>query len=164
MNGNPEFPSFARLFESLRPWLDQVVIVGGWARTACTDCMRSRNHCDTNRWQLSTGISLFPRVSSHRRRDLSAACLEWDIHAQVLTSPTRLLLSSNTATNPIWNDKGRFPVVAHLAHYMFHPITNAVVVALLVLRIIRLRCVGFWTVIHSFLIGGLSATIILALR
>ena len=31
MNGNPEFASFARLIESLRPWLDQVVIVGGWA-------------------------------------------------------------------------------------------------------------------------------------
>jgi len=31
MNGNPEFASFARLIESLRPWLDQVVVVGGWA-------------------------------------------------------------------------------------------------------------------------------------
>ena len=31
MNGNPEFASFATLIESLRPWLDQIVIVGGWA-------------------------------------------------------------------------------------------------------------------------------------
>lgn len=31
MNAKPEFASFAKLFESLRPWLDQVVIVGGWA-------------------------------------------------------------------------------------------------------------------------------------
>ena len=31
MNANPEFASFARLIESLRPWLDQVVVVGGWA-------------------------------------------------------------------------------------------------------------------------------------
>jgi hypothetical protein len=31
MNANPEFRSFARLVESLRPWLDQVVIIGGWA-------------------------------------------------------------------------------------------------------------------------------------
>ena len=31
MNGNPEFASFARLIESLRPWLDQIVVVGGWA-------------------------------------------------------------------------------------------------------------------------------------
>ena len=31
MNGNPEFASFARLVESLTPWLDQVVIIGGWA-------------------------------------------------------------------------------------------------------------------------------------
>jgi hypothetical protein len=31
MNPNPEFASFARLVESLTPWLDQVVIIGGWA-------------------------------------------------------------------------------------------------------------------------------------
>jgi len=31
MNANPEFASFARLVESLSPWLDQVVIIGGWA-------------------------------------------------------------------------------------------------------------------------------------
>jgi len=31
MNANPEFPSFASLVESLRPWLDQIVVVGGWA-------------------------------------------------------------------------------------------------------------------------------------
>lgn len=31
MNANPEFASFARLIESLSPWLEQVVIIGGWA-------------------------------------------------------------------------------------------------------------------------------------
>jgi Nucleotidyltransferase len=31
MNANPEFAFFARLVESLMPWLDQVVIIGGWA-------------------------------------------------------------------------------------------------------------------------------------
>lgn len=31
MNVSPEYASFARLIESLRPWLDQVVVVGGWA-------------------------------------------------------------------------------------------------------------------------------------
>jgi hypothetical protein len=31
MNANPEFASLARLIESLTPWLDQVVIIGGWA-------------------------------------------------------------------------------------------------------------------------------------
>jgi hypothetical protein len=29
MNANPEFASLARLVESLTPWLDQVVIIGG---------------------------------------------------------------------------------------------------------------------------------------
>jgi hypothetical protein len=31
MNANPEFAFFARLVESLTPWLDQMVIIGGWA-------------------------------------------------------------------------------------------------------------------------------------
>ena len=31
MKANPEFAWFARLVESLRPWLDQVVVIGGWA-------------------------------------------------------------------------------------------------------------------------------------
>jgi hypothetical protein len=31
MKFEPEFASFARLIDSLSPWLDQVVIIGGWA-------------------------------------------------------------------------------------------------------------------------------------
>ena len=31
MNANPEFSSFAKLVESMTPWLDEVVIIGGWA-------------------------------------------------------------------------------------------------------------------------------------
>ena len=31
MNANHDFASFARLVESLSPWLDQVVVIGGWA-------------------------------------------------------------------------------------------------------------------------------------
>lgn len=31
MTPDPEFASFARLIDSLSPWLDQVVIIGGWA-------------------------------------------------------------------------------------------------------------------------------------
>jgi hypothetical protein len=38
MNANPEFAHFARLVESLTPWLDQVVIMGV-GRTAYTDCI-----------------------------------------------------------------------------------------------------------------------------
>ncbi len=50
MNANPEFASFARLVESLTPWLDQLVIIGGWAHRL-HDCILSRNHCNMNRWQ-----------------------------------------------------------------------------------------------------------------
>ena len=31
MNANPEFAFFARLVESLTPWLDQLASIGGWA-------------------------------------------------------------------------------------------------------------------------------------
>lgn len=83
--------------------------------------------------------------------------------ALLVGAGTRLVLS-NTATNPILNDRERFPAVSHLAHYLFHPVTYVVVVALFVLGVMRLRCVGFWSILFSFMIGGISATIILALR
>jgi cytochrome b561 len=83
--------------------------------------------------------------------------------ALLVGAGTRLVLS-NTATNPILNDRERFPVVSQLTHYLFHPVTYVVVVALFVLGIVRLRCVGFWSILFSFIVGGISATIILALR
>ena len=49
MNANPEFASFARLVESLRPWLDQVVVIGGWAHRLYRLHPPSLNNCDTNR-------------------------------------------------------------------------------------------------------------------
>jgi cytochrome b561 len=83
--------------------------------------------------------------------------------ALLVGTGTRLVLS-NTATNPILNERERFPAVSQLAHYLFHPVTYVVVVALFVLGIIRLRCVGFWSIVFSFIVGGILATIILALR
>jgi len=76
---------------------------------------------------------------------------------------TRLVLS-NTTTNPILSDRERFPVASHLAFYLFHPVTYTLGVALFILAIIRLRCAGFWSIFYSFMVGGMSATIILALR
>jgi len=74
---------------------------------------------------------------------------------------TRLVLS-NSAANPILNDRERFPVVSQPAHYLFHPVIYGVVAALLLLGIIRLRCAGFWSIVFSFIVGGILATIILA--
>jgi hypothetical protein len=31
MAPNPDIEHFSRLIDTLRPWLDQVVIIGGWA-------------------------------------------------------------------------------------------------------------------------------------
>jgi hypothetical protein len=31
MAANPDIEHFARLIDTLHPWLDQVVIIGGWA-------------------------------------------------------------------------------------------------------------------------------------
>jgi cytochrome b561 len=86
-----------------------------------------------------------------------------NVFALLVGAGTRLVLS-NTATNPVLNNKERFSTVSHLAHYLFHPITYVVVAALFVFGIIRLRCVGFWSILFSFIVGGISATTILALR
>jgi hypothetical protein len=82
--------------------------------------------------------------------------------ALLMGAGTRLVLS-NTA-NPILNDRERFPIVSHLAHYLFLPVTYTIVAVFIVLGVIRLRCVGFWGILFSFIVGGISATIILALR
>jgi hypothetical protein len=83
--------------------------------------------------------------------------------ALLVGAGTRLVLS-NTATNPILNDMERFRAVSQLAHYLFHPLTYVAVATLFAFGVIRLRCVGFWSVFFSFIVGGISATIFLALQ
>lgn len=97
------------------------------------------------------------RVSINRYWTVANLC------ALLVGAGTRLVLS-NTATNPILNDGKQFSTVSQLAHYLFHPITYVVVAALLVLEIVRLRCTGFWSIVFSFIVGGMLATIILTLR
>ena len=86
-----------------------------------------------------------------------------DVCALFVGASIRFMLS-NTATNPVLNDMGRLPVVPRLAHYLFHPLTYAAVAALFALAVIRFKFVGFWSVFFSFMVGGISATILLALR
>jgi cytochrome b561 len=99
-------------------------------------------------------------------RNLVSVNRSWAIGnlcALLVGAGTRLLLS-NTTANPILNDRQRFPAISQLAHYLFHPVTYVLVAVLFVVGIIRLRCVGFWSIVLSFILGGISATIILALR
>jgi hypothetical protein len=83
--------------------------------------------------------------------------------ALLVGAGTRLVLS-NSATNPILNDTDRFRPVSQLGHYLFHPVTYVAVAALFAFGVIRLRCVGFWSIFFSFMVGGITATILLALR
>jgi len=85
-----------------------------------------------------------------------------DLCALLIGAGTRLVLS-NTARNPILNDMDRFHAVSQLAHYLFHPLTYVAVAVLFALGVIRLRCVGFWSVFFSFIVGGILASIFLAL-
>ena len=48
---------FARLVDALEPWLDQVVIIGGW-HTASTACTLSRNRSNTSLSEPSIPTSL----------------------------------------------------------------------------------------------------------
>jgi cytochrome b561 len=83
--------------------------------------------------------------------------------ALLVGTGTRVVLS-NKATNPILKDSERLPAISHLAHYLFHPVTYVLVAVLLVIGVIRLRCVGFWSILFSFIVGGITATVILELQ
>jgi hypothetical protein len=99
-------------------------------------------------------------------RNLSSIDRYWataNLCALLVGVGIRLALS-NTAENPILNDMNRFPAVSHLAHHLFYPLTYVAVAVLFALGIIRLKCVGLWSVCFAFILGGISATIFLALR
>jgi hypothetical protein len=95
----------------------------------------------------------------------SAINMYWiigNVCASLVGAGTRLLLS-NSLGDPIANNLERNRVVAQLSHYLFHPLTYVAVVVLLLLQVIRLKGVGFWSVVLSFIIGGISASFFLAL-
>ena len=56
-----EVDYFARLVEALEPWLDRVVIIGGWG-TDCTAFILWRSHSIMNPWEPSMPMSPFPVI------------------------------------------------------------------------------------------------------
>lgn len=74
------------------------------------------------------------------------------------------LVLSNPGANPILNNSEQFRPVPQIAHYMFQPLIYVAMVALLTFRVVRMRFVGLWSVFFSFIVGGISATILLGLR
>jgi hypothetical protein len=74
------------------------------------------------------------------------------------------LVLSSPRPNPILSDLERFRLVPQIAHYVFQPLTYVAVAALLTFRVIRMRYVGFWSILFSFIVGGISATILLTLK
>jgi hypothetical protein len=54
-------------------------------------------------------------------------------------------------------------VVSGLAHYLFHPLTGAAIVALFIFGIVKRRFSGLWSVVLSFMVGGMLTTILLGL-
>ena len=99
------------------------------------------------------------------RRNLSSLDKRWaaaDLCGLLIGAGTRLVLS-NTGTNPILQDLSRFHVASLLIHYAFNPLAYTAVVTLFVFQIVRLNFAGFWSVFFSFMVGGMLATILLAL-
>jgi len=98
------------------------------------------------------------RKSGRVSRYWAAACL-----CAVLVGIGMRLVLANPSTNPILNDVERFRPVSQIAHYLFQPLTYVALAALFTFRVIRMRFVGFWSVLFSFIAGGLLATFFLAL-
>ena len=67
---------------------------------------------------------------------------------------------------PIWERTAAFPPashVAHYVHYLFHPLSRAVVAGLLVIPIVRAKGIGLFAAFCAFIAGGISAGIVLEL-
>lgn len=99
-------------------------------------------------------------------RNLAVCDKKWaiaDACALLVGAFTRFMLS-NGPTNPILTDLERFRPVPQLSHYLFNPLTYVAVAALFAFGVIRLKCIGFWSVFFSFMVGGILATIFLSIR
>ncbi len=85
-----------------------------------------------------------------------------NVCALLVGAATRLVLPNRA--NPILNNSQRIWGVSQSAHYLFNPVTFSVVAVILITGIIRLKFVGFWSVLYSFVVGGILVTIVLSLR
>jgi hypothetical protein len=56
----------------------------------------------------------------------------------------------------------RAELVSQLEHYMFHPLVGLAMVVLFFLWIFRRRFIGIWSVVASFIIGGILASVLIA--
>src|ERR1700739_4080666 len=81
----------------------------------------------------------------------------------MLVGITICLTLSSPAPNPVIDNVEHFRVVSRIGHYLFHPATYMLIVALFVVRIIQMKFVGFWSIFFSFIVGGLATTVILSL-
>lgn len=110
-------------------------------------------------WGDDTGsMSLDP--DSHAGRAYWVAA---NVCAFVVGIGVRLALK-HPVPNPILDHPERFGAVAsRLGHYLFHPVTYIGVVVLFVFRVVQLKFSGFQSVLFSFIVGGISATIVLSL-
>jgi hypothetical protein len=76
MNANPEFASFARLVESLTPWLDEVVIIGGWAHRLHRFAAHL-HHSFVSLFTYRSETHSPPRRAANARISLSVSGLVW---------------------------------------------------------------------------------------
>jgi hypothetical protein len=77
LKAEAELEPFVRLIEALEPWLEELVLIGGWAHRLYRLAPRRRDW-GMRRSQLSTAISPFRRGSKPRRPASGTACWRQD--------------------------------------------------------------------------------------
>ena len=73
METNSEVTYFAHLVEALEPWLNQVVVIGGWG-TGFTERIRLRRRSIANRLEHSMPMSRCHRNCRHQPRKFGKGC------------------------------------------------------------------------------------------
>ncbi len=80
----------------------------------------------------------------------------------IIGTIVRAMLSNPSGVTPL-NGLQYSHLVSQLIHILFNPIAYCVAALLLVFRVVQLRCIGFWSILFSFVIGGLLTSSVVTL-
>ncbi len=63
---------------------------------------------------------------------------------------------------PIVANRDSIGIIERLNHYSFHPVAYILVVILLIYRIFQLKFYSVWSILFSFIVGGILTTTLLS--
>jgi hypothetical protein len=85
----------------------------------------------------------------------------WHLCAFAAGAITSLLFANRTANSPLYDPNIVGAAAAQMMRYV--PLLHAVVISVFVYTIIQRKFAGIWSVVLSYFVGGMSASLLLLL-